>query len=428
MIYSRNYARMFVTLQQENSDYSYDFKDSMGRCVIEVRFGKGKFSVYIQGLKQGEYNVVLVSCKNMNNTGVVLGKIKSDSNGKGELRFEFDPENVCKTNLKLEDFHVVVIMPDEIKASNSILTGYVNGTVQWKENFSIFDNTDDTDKNSKIEKISNLDTSENMNKNSNLKISEKTETEQTEISLNNSIEENNDSDTVEEEIAIDVTEEKEISDTSDTIKEEIDIDITAEKDKKIEQSEQIEETDSISNEQTHLEQENIELIKNDSEKSFNDIIKKFRQGIEEIEKNENYKGKITELKEQKNIAQKSIKNRNYAIDYIFEHNLKMSPFEKQNKDVYWVRIDSSELVVFSGRLWVYLNNPFVAFSEKKYKHLILGRYVENEKENYILGVPSRFFSDYKLEANIQGFKQFKCCNDKVAVDGDYGYWLLKIQN
>ena len=53
MIYSRNYARMFVTLKQEISEYSYDFKEAMGRCVIEVRFGKGRFSTYIQGLRKG---------------------------------------------------------------------------------------------------------------------------------------------------------------------------------------------------------------------------------------------------------------------------------------------------------------------------------------------------------------------------------------
>ena len=125
------------------------------------------------------------------------------------------------------------------------------------------------------------------------------------------------------------------------------------------------------------------------------------------------------------VKEKNLK-RNYALDYIFENNAKMTPFQSQRKDVEWVRIDLSELVVLPGKVWLYLNNPFVSFSEKKYKHLILGRFYEGGKEKYILGVPGKYFSDYRLEASIQGFKQFKCCENKLPVDGDYGYWILNI--
>lgn len=138
MIYSRNYARMFVTLKQEISEYSYDFKEAMGRCVIEVRFGKGRFSTYIQGLRKGDYSIFFISCKGGRNIGVNMGKISADLGGKGELKTEFDPENIFGTKLKIEDFHVVAIMPFESATVKALLTGYVGGAVQWKEGFSFF--------------------------------------------------------------------------------------------------------------------------------------------------------------------------------------------------------------------------------------------------------------------------------------------------
>lgn len=159
--------------------------------------------------------------------------------------------------------------------------------------------------------------------------------------------------------------------------------------------------------------------------NFSDIIKKFKESIEKIEKE-----RKNNLKKSKIIHIDDMKEKNYTrnlgLDYIFENNIKMSPFQKQKKDIVWVRIALSELVVLPGKIWIYLNNPFVAFSEKKYKHLILGKYFENKKEKYILGVPGVYLSNYRLEAGIQGFKQFKCCEDKRPSDGDYGYWLLKI--
>jgi len=473
---------MFVTLKQESSDYSSDLREAMGRCVIEVRFGKGRFSTYIQGLKQGDYRVLFISCKNGNNIGVDIGKISIDINGKGEMKQEFDPKNVCGTNLKIEDFHVVGIMPYEDKNNKALLTGYVGGIVQWKEGFSLFkEKNSDTKENEKENKIiledsevlenkSNLEDTEvledtkisqdkgdfdvleneetskkkmdtllntNEENNSN-KQSEESLKEETDIPLNTETE--NNSNKQSEENLKEETENNSNRQSQEILKEETDTFLNAKKENDsnrqddniqniLKQScvcEEIkkEPPDSVTNKifenRNKLDFETL----NKAGKDFSDIVKKFKQGIAELEEQEKNVKKCVK----KDIKQKSYEKMNYGVNYIFENNIKMTPFQYQKKNVNWVRIDLSELVVLPGKMWLYLNNPFVSFSEKKYKHLILGKFFEGGRENYILGVPGKYFSDYRLEAGLQGFNQFKCCENKLPVDGDYGYWLLNIRS
>ena len=439
MIYSRNYARMFVTLKQEISEYSYDFKEAMGRCVIEVRFGKGRFSTYIQGLRKGDYSIFFISCKGGRNIGVNMGKISADLGGKGELKTEFDPENIFGTKLKIEDFHVVAIMPFESATVKALLTGYVGGAVQWKEGFSFFKANDgDSFEAAKEESIFESREETESDFSGNLKDSQDSEdfqeTQAEEIREEGTygeISEESDEDYGE------VTSNEEMGETETEIKDEENSDAYAAKKENEEETKADDDALDVENcacacEEIEEEEERENTSFKDLKEvgdNFNDIIKKFKKGIKEIEKLKDDKEK-KELRKSKIINMEDVKEknlkRNYALDYIFENNAKMTPFQSQRKDVEWVRIDLSELVVLPGKVWLYLNNPFVSFSEKKYKHLILGRFYEGGKEKYILGVPGKYFSDYRLEASIQGFKQFKCCENKLPVDGDYGYWILNI--
>ncbi len=439
MIYSRNYARMFVTLKQEISEYSYDFKEAMGRCVIEVRFGKGRFSTYIQGLRKGDYSIFFISCKGGRNIGVNMGKISADLGGKGELKTEFDPENIFGTKLKIEDFHVVAIMPFESATVKALLTGYVGGAVQWKEGFSFFKANDgDSFEAAKEESIFESREETESDFSGNLKDSQDSEdfqeTQAEEIREEGTygeISEESDEDYGE------VTSNEEMGETETEIKDEENSDAYEAKKENEEETKADDDALDVENcacacEEIEEEEERENTSFKDLKEvgdNFNDIIKKFKKGIKEIEKLKDDKEK-KELRKSKIINMEDVKEknlkRNYALDYIFENNAKMTPFQSQRKDVEWVRIDLSELVVLPGKVWLYLNNPFVSFSEKKYKHLILGRFYEGGKEKYILGVPGKYFSDYRLEASIQGFKQFKCCENKLPVDGDYGYWILNI--
>jgi len=449
---------MFVTLKQEASDYSSDFREAMGRCVIEVRSGKGKFSAYIQGLKKGGYSLLFISCKNGNNVGVEMGSIFADFSGKGEFKLEFDPENVCGSRLKIEDFHAVAIMPFGNTSIKALLVGYVAGVVQWKEGFSVFkqkdflsDNTDSKkENNDNIKKVAEKETAENAlseiseEETAESILSEISE-EETAESVSDEISEKEMTESVSDEISekemaesvLDEVSEKKVAESVSSEATENNNAFGIEKQGNIVFDESIQENEEVND--IGEERPVFETL-NKAGENFSDIIKKFKRGIERIEEqrkvqkkayikddfncSENFDNYID-----KNISNEDIgktKSNDRDIDYIFENNAKMEPFQNKKNDILWVRIDLSEMVILPGRMWVYINNPFVSFSEKKYKHLILGKSNKGENQNYILGVPGRYFSNYRLEAGLQGFKRFECCENKLPSDGDYGYWLMNI--
>lgn len=157
--------------------------------------------------------------------------------------------------------------------------------------------------------------------------------------------------------------------------------------------------------------------------NFKSIVKKFKEEMEELK----FYTFMTEEKNNKDLNNdKSEEKKMNDIDYMFENNLLMTPFDKQNKDIKWIKINIKELAVFKNDLWRYINNPFFACACKKYKHLILGRQSAENGYTYILGVPGIYSADYKLEAGLQGLKIFKCCEDKIPENNDYGYWIMYI--
>lgn len=117
------------------------------------------------------------------------------------------------------------------------------------------------------------------------------------------------------------------------------------------------------------------------------------------------------------------------LDLIFEEYATMTPFQRQNREVHWIRISPKELCLLPFDFYTYQCNPLILSAYRKYQHLILGRTggkLEKGRE-YILGVPEQYHTDYRLTALKMGFGQFKCCEDARPREGDYGYWLMRIE-
>lgn len=117
------------------------------------------------------------------------------------------------------------------------------------------------------------------------------------------------------------------------------------------------------------------------------------------------------------------------LDLIFEEYATMTPFQRQNREVHWIRISPKELCLLPFDFYTYQCNPLILSAYRKYQHLILGRTggkLEEGRE-YILGVPEQYHTDYRLTALKMGFGQFKCCEDAKPREGDYGYWLMRIE-
>lgn len=136
MIYSRRYSRNFVPLKQDSNKYNLDFRPSLGRCVIEIKDGKGKINIYAQGIKpKTTYHLELVGFEKGNIKNVCLGDFFVDSYGKGDFSTLFNPDNINDTNNKIEDFSVISVMVKDENDICSALVGYIENEIDWHEQY-----------------------------------------------------------------------------------------------------------------------------------------------------------------------------------------------------------------------------------------------------------------------------------------------------
>lgn len=111
------------------------------------------------------------------------------------------------------------------------------------------------------------------------------------------------------------------------------------------------------------------------------------------------------------------------IQELFEKNQKMQPFENDDINAEWIKIDITDLVFLPIESWMYINNAFLMNCYRKYKHLLLGR--KKGQGFIILGVPDIYFFKTSIVANLCGFFEFTSYKNALPKAGDYGYWLVK---
>lgn len=363
MAYSRGYMRIFVTLQQDCGDYSLSLKQAMGRGIIEVRNGQGRLMIYGQGLKpEVMYKVCMLGEESCAKAPNI---VEADKSGKCEYRWGFEPDNIAGSGLKIEDIRAVAILVDE----KAPLIGYIKGAYDWHrcvEKKSLAETIESVREQAEAEEAVLL--SEESNKDEHIKA------------------------------------ENEIKEISDGL---IEPDIEA-----VENAiELIESTDDNKDKDKALKEERIEFIQEEKEDEpkdgFKSIIFQFNKDIEE-------------LKYYANINADTKRD----IDYIFDKYIQVKPFGDDN--IKWIKINLRELAIVGNDMWKYMNNPFVTYGCKKYKHLILGREMNGNEEYYSLGVPCEYDPQYKLEASMQGFDGYKSCDGKKLNKGDFCYCILRI--
>jgi len=108
------------------------------------------------------------------------------------------------------------------------------------------------------------------------------------------------------------------------------------------------------------------------------------------------------------------------VESMIKTHTHMQPFEKQSRDVEWMRISLNEDLSLPDYICELLNEPFVKSAFNQYNHLILGKAVDEGAKRYYIGIPALYDSKDK----IVGFRQFKSSEDKEPQAGDYGYWLV----
>lgn len=101
----------------------------------------------------------------------------------------------------------------------------------------------------------------------------------------------------------------------------------------------------------------------------------------------------------------------------------VKPFQDERE---YLSIGPADFVMFTAASYRAANNSFLLHGYYNYKHLILTRVEQRGEILYYLGVPGNYYAREKQVAVIFGFESFECV-EEPAQDGDFGYYLMKVQ-
>ncbi|MDO4300107.1 MAG: hypothetical protein Q4D26_01810 [Clostridia bacterium] len=117
------YSRVFIALKQGCQDYAKDIRGSVGRCVIELRNGAGRLILQAQGLRSDcDYRVCILSRESY---AEVARPLYVDGTGKGEVKWEFSPNEI---GLEVSDIKAVAVLVKD----KAPLIGFVEGEYNWQ--------------------------------------------------------------------------------------------------------------------------------------------------------------------------------------------------------------------------------------------------------------------------------------------------------
>lgn len=137
------YYRTFVTMSPEETGCEISgSKKPLGLCKIEYRGKIGRLSMTLQNLKYydkgvGSYNCMLISQSDDYTKVYSLGNFMSNTRGRVDITYDFDPQNINET--KIQDYQAVCVafLPEKVTSDQQIviaLTGYQdkNTKLNWR--------------------------------------------------------------------------------------------------------------------------------------------------------------------------------------------------------------------------------------------------------------------------------------------------------
>lgn len=336
-MYNRRYEKVFLMLRQETAGYALSKRQPWGSCVMELKNGKGRLHLTIQGLKPLKYEVYAMAGEESIFCGEVCPEKKE---GRCELKWDFTPDSVG-TGKKAEDLHTVIVLAEGTSAP---LTAYFREKRNWQKDF----------------------------------IPRQKET------------------SAEEEITLQAAE-------AAVLERPL---IVSEK------REEMEDTNA----------KVAEMQKESYHGSFQGLLAKFRQELEELEdtgiltheETEHIRNMGTQDMETQERAEEQQEKEAVEKAGVFASNGELSPFGDGEG---WKRLSLEELTLLSQIPLKWQREFFFLLPWRKYHHLIL-----QEKEDGIwLGVPGQFCADDAADAHAFGFREFR------NTEGDWGYWITFLE-
>lgn len=107
-----------------------------------------------------------------------------------------------------------------------------------------------------------------------------------------------------------------------------------------------------------------------------------------------------------------------------EHLFSMvHPFEDERA---FLSITPRDFVVLREEHQKLVHNSFLLHGFYNYRHILLGKIKEKDKENYYIGVPGNFYAREKMVAQMFGFEGFES-KKTPAEPGAFGYYMKRVE-
>ena len=92
----------------------------------------------------------------------------------------------------------------------------------------------------------------------------------------------------------------------------------------------------------------------------------------------------------------------------------------------YLSIKPADFLLFPANAYRQVNNSFLLHGYYNYKHLLLSRIERKGEILYYIGVPGNYYEKEKQVALMFGFESFECA-DEPAEDGDFGYYMMRME-
>ena len=137
MTQKKSYSRYFIILQEDERGYALaSDKLPSGYAKLELKNEKCKVSYYVQNLRKesAPYYMMLICNKKEINKIIKLGELNIDDNGRAEVSYEYDVDNICATGIAMDKIvgaSICRILDGNIV---SVMCGFASTDIpQWKK-------------------------------------------------------------------------------------------------------------------------------------------------------------------------------------------------------------------------------------------------------------------------------------------------------
>ncbi len=99
------------------------------------------------------------------------------------------------------------------------------------------------------------------------------------------------------------------------------------------------------------------------------------------------------------------------------------PFQDERE---YLSLRPEDFVILQSNAYRLVQNSFLLHGYFNYDHLILAQVSRKSGNQYYIGVPGNFYEKEKQVAIMYGFSSFECRREP-AEEGDFGYYMIKVE-